>query len=116
MGNSQQTYRCLQSGDIIAMLDEKRMLLTEQEAASLYRQFDFVIAQLQGHNHKECLHQRKCQNMLDKSTGLITVCKTIGYYAGKIIAFRIDKDPIPYLLFEHNNHRYKSAVKILGEF
>lgn len=110
MGNS-PAHRCTSIDDINGILEGKRGPLYETEAICLYKQFASVLQELNYHNHKNCVHhQTECPNISQLRTHtLVTSYKKIGYLSGDIIAFRVAKVPIPFILFQHDNPKFKSA-------
>lgn len=107
----QYEARQMNAENLNTILDNEAGNLTEREVANLYGHFNEVIKMLldqrNGRIHG-CVEITTSQKI-----DLITQYKNIGYYNGKVILFHIGDDQKPYVLFEHNNSKFKQIVTVL---
>lgn len=116
MGTTLTHHRCLETQDINDILDKKRGCLTVNEVECLYKQFDFVIMQMNKHNHKECMAKQTCPYIFTlPAVYEVVAYKRIAVYHGDVIAFRMEGDTLPCILFKVNNHKFEGAVEIVKQ-
>ena len=102
----QVVHRPMTADTINTILNTDSPHLNDREVASLYAQFNRVVKmRLEERNGVRITTSQKNEP--------ITCYKNIGYYSGKVIVFRIGEDATPYVLFQHNNSKFKEIVELL---
>lgn len=91
---------------INSILEKKRLALNGYEVEALYSHFNNVISRFI-HSGNGVIKYKV------DVTCAITQYKKIAYYYGPVTAFRVGDDPVPYILFKHNNYLYHSAKSLV---
>jgi hypothetical protein len=117
MGNFLDEHHCcINTIDINDILFGNRFHLTASEVSCLYQQFNAMVGLLL--HHPNCRIENGGCSYISEAMVFENVmnCGRIGYYNGDVLAFHLGLDPIPYILFEHNNREYKKASEIVQKF